>query len=413
MHRDLMAATAHTPPLVAVDEFPTLTAPGAAYLDSGATSQTPRVVLDAMAHYYETTRASVHRGVYPLAAEATERFEAGRERAAAWLGWDAPSTIFTRNATEAINLVAGAWGRTNVGEGDRIVLTEMEHHSNLVPWWMLAQEKGAVIEVVPINDNGELVLDELDAILSRGRVKVVGVVHVSNVVGTVNPVEEIVRKARAAGAVSVIDGSQAVPQIPVDLAAIDADFSAWPGHKAYGPTGIGVLHGRRELLEAMPPWLGGGHMIPSVSFEEVRFAAPPERFEAGTSAIAEAIGLGAAVDFLSGLGMEAVHAHERELVAYGLERLAEVPGVTLHGPSDPERRGAVISFAMDVAHPHDVAEILGRDGVCVRAGHHCTQPLMKRLGVSATSRASFGVHTTRDDVDRLVAGLATVREVFA
>ena len=407
-----MAATATTP-LVAVDEFPTLAATGAAYLDSGATSQTPRAVLDAMAHYYETSRASVHRGVYPLAAEATELFEGARDRTAAWLGWDAPSTIFTRNATEALNLVAGAWGRANVGEGDRIVLTEMEHHSNLVPWWMLAQEKGAVIEVVPIDDDGELLLDELDVILSRGRVKVVAVVHVSNVLGTVNPVEEIVRRARAAGAISVIDGSQAVPQIPVDLKAIDADFYAWTGHKAYGPTGVGVLHGRRELLESMPPWLGGGHMISSVSFEEVRFAQPPERFEAGTSAIAEAIGLGAAVDFLSELGMDAVHAHERDLVAYALERLAEVPGITLHGPPDPDRRGAVVSFALDAAHPHDVAEILGRDGVCVRAGHHCTQPLMKRLGTTATSRASFAVHSTREDVDRLVAGLHRVLEVFA
>ena len=408
-----MAATAHTSSLVAVEEFPTLASTGVAYLDSGATSQTPRVVLDAMANYYETARASVHRGVYPLAVEATELFEAARDRAAAWLGWDAPSTIFTRNATEAINLVAGTWGRANVGEGDRIVLTEMEHHSNLVPWWMLAQEKGAVLEVVPVDDNGELVLSELDAILSRGNVKVVAVVHVSNVLGTVNPVADIVRRARAAGAVTVIDGSQAVPQVPVDLAAIDADFYAWTGHKAYGPTGVGVLHGRRELLEAMPPWLGGGHMISSVSFEEVRFAPPPERFEAGTSAIAEGIGLGAAVEFLSGLGMDTVHAHERELVAYALERLAEVPGLTIHGPPDPDRRGAVISFALDVAHPHDVAEILGRDGVCVRAGHHCAQPLMKRLGTTATSRASFAVHSTREDVDRLIAGLHRVREIFA
>jgi cysteine desulfurase / selenocysteine lyase len=289
----------------------------------------------------------------------------------------------------------------------------MEHHSNLVPWWMLAQEKGAVIEVVPIDDNGELILSELDAILARGRVKVVGAVHVSNVLGTVNPVEEIVRKARAAGAVSVIDGSQAVPQIPVDLAAIDADFYAWTGHKAYGPTGIGVLHGRRELLETMPPWLGGGHMIASVSFEEIRFAQPPERFEAGTSAIAEGVGLGAAVEFLSGLGMEAVHAYERDLVGYAFERLTEVPGLTVHGPADPDRRGAVVSFAMDVAHPHDVAEILGRQGVCVRAGHHCAQPLMRRLGVGATSRASFAIHSTREDVDRLVEGLGPVREVFA
>lgn len=408
-----MAGTVHAPPLVAIDEFPTLAHTGAAYLDSGATSQTPRTVLDAMAHYYETTRASVHRGVYPLAAEATDLFEGARDRVAAWLGWDAPSTIFTRNATEALNLVAGTWGRANVAEGDRIVVTEMDHHSNLVPWWMLAQEKGAILEVVHLDDHGELLLDELDAILSRGRVKLVAVAHVSNVVGTINPVAEIVAKARAAGAVSVVDGAQAVPQIPVDLAAIGADFYAWTGHKAYGPTGIGVLHGRRELLEVMPPWLGGGHMIHAVSFEDITFAAPPARFEAGTSAIAEAIGLGAAVDLLSRLGMDTVRAHERELVAHALERLAEVPDLSIHGPADPDRRGALVSFSLDGVHPHDVADILGRDGVCVRAGHHCTQPLMKRLGITASTRASFAVHSTREDIDRLIAGLHRVREIFA
>ena len=395
------------------EQFPTLAHTGAAYLDSGATSQTPQSVIDAMTAYYETARASVHRGVYPLAAEATERFEGARDRVAAFLNWDAPSTILTRNATESLNLVAGTWGRANVGEGDTIVLTEMEHHSNLVPWWMLAQEKGAKLAVVPIDDEGELVLSELDAILSRGRAKVVAVAHVSNVVGTINPVAEIAARARAAGAITVVDGAQAVPQIPVDLAEIGADFYAWTGHKAYGPTGIGILHGRRELLETMPPWLGGGHMIHSVTFEEITFAAPPARFEAGTSNIAEGIGLGAAVDFLSGLGMTAVRAHERELVEYALERLPEIEGLTIHGPPDAARRGALISFALDGIHPHDVAEILGRDGVCVRAGHHCTQPLMKRLGITASTRASFAVHSTRDDVDRLIAGLHKVREVFA
>jgi cysteine desulfurase/selenocysteine lyase len=282
-----------------------------------------------------------------------------------------------------------------------------------VPWWMLAQEKGAILEVVPVDGAGELVLSELDSILSRGRVKVVAVVHVSNVLGTINPVADIVRRARGAGAITVVDGSQAVPQIPVDLREIDADFYAWTGHKAYGPTGVGVLHGRRELLEAMPPWLGGGHMISSVSFEEIRFADPPERFEAGTSAIAEGIGLGAAVDFLAGIGMDTVRAHERDLVGLALERLREVPGITIHGPTEAERRGAVISFTMDVAHPHDIAEILGRDGVCVRAGHHCAQPLMKCLGESATARASFAVHSTGEDVERLIAGLHRVREIFA
>ena len=290
----------------------------------------------------------------------------------------------------------------------------MEHHSNLVPWWMLAEATGATLEVVGIDDEGELRLDELDEILARGAVKLVAVAHVSNVLGTINPVAEVVARARAAGAATVVDGAQAVPQIPVDLAAIDADFYAWTGHKAYGPTGIGVLHGRRELLETMPPWLGGGHMIHSVSFEEVRFAEPPARFEAGTSAIAEAIGLGAAVDFLDGIGMPAVREHERELVAYALDRLTrDVEGISVHGPAGADRRGAVISFSVEGVHPHDVAEILGRDGVCVRAGHHCAQPLMKRLGIGASTRASFAVHSTRDDVDRLVAGLRTVQEVFA
>jgi cysteine desulfurase/selenocysteine lyase len=408
-----MAGAVHTEPLVGAEQFPTIAHTGVAYLDSGATSQTPRTVIDAMTHYYETARASVHRGVYPLAAEATELFEGARDRAAAWLGWTPESTIFTRNASEAVNLVAGAWGRANVGEGDRIVLTEMEHHSNLVPWWMLAQEKGAILEVVGIDDDGELRMDELDEILARGRVKVVAFAHVSNVVGTVNPVAEIAARARAAGAISVVDGAQAVPQIPVDLRAIDADFYAWTGHKAYGPTGIGVLHGRRELLEAMPPWLGGGHMIHNVSFEKITFAAPPARFEAGTSAIAEGIGLGAAVELLQGLGMETVREHERDLVAHATDRLlSEVPGLTIHGPRDPDRRGALLSFALEDIHPHDIAEILGRDGVCVRAGHHCAQPLMKRLGISASTRASFAIHSTREDVDRLVTGLHRVREIF-
>ncbi|MDX6664835.1 MAG: cysteine desulfurase / selenocysteine lyase [Solirubrobacteraceae bacterium] len=408
-----MAGALHTEPLVATAEFPTLAHSGAAYLDSGATSQTPRAVLDAMASYYETSRASVHRGVYPLAAEATDRFESARDRIAAWLGWDAPSTIFTRNATEALNLVAGTWGRANVAAGDRIVVTEMEHHSNFVPWWMLAQEKGATLELVHVDDNGELLLDELDEILARGRVKVVAVAHVSNVVGTINPVAEIVARARAAGAITVVDGAQAVPQIPVSLPELDADFYAWTGHKAYGPTGVGVLHGRRELLETMPPWLGGGHMIHNVTIEKVTFAEPPARFEAGTSAIAEAIGLGAAVDLLDGLGMENVRAHERELVAYTLERLPEIAGLSIHGPADPDRRGALVSFSLEGIHPHDVAEILGRDGVCVRAGHHCAQPLMAQLGIGASTRASFAVHSTREDVDRLITGLHTVREVFA
>jgi len=394
-------------------EFPSLDREGLVYLDSGATSQTPRTVLEAMEDYYAHHRGSVHRGVYPLAAEATELFEGARERIARWLNWDSAETIFTRNVTEALNLVAYAWGDANVGHGDRVVVTEMEHHSNFVPWQQLALRRGAIFSVVGVDDEGQLKLEELDALLAGGDVKVVAVAHVSNVVGTINPIADIVARAHAAGAIVVVDGAQAVPQIPVDLEALGADFYGWTGHKAYGPTGIGVLHGRADLLAAMPPFITGGHMIASVSAEETRWAQSPAKFEAGTSNIAEAIGLGAAVDFLQGIGMEQVRAHERELVAYALERLRGVQGVTLHGPPDPAERGALVSFALQGIHPHDVAEILGRDGVCVRAGHHCAQPLMRRLGVAATSRASFGVHNTHEDVDALIAGLAKVQEVFA
>jgi cysteine desulfurase/selenocysteine lyase len=394
-------------------EFPSLDREGLVYLDSGATSQTPRVVLDAMEDYYGHHRGSVHRGVYPLAAEATELFEGARERIARWLNWDPAATIFTRNVTEALNLVAYAWGDANVGPGDRVVVTEMEHHSNFVPWQQLALRRGADFSVVGIDDDGLLRLDELDALLAGGDVKVVAVVHVSNVVGTINPIEEIVRRAHDAGAIAVIDGAQAVPQLPVDLGAIGADFYGWTGHKAYGPTGVGVLHGRADLLAAMPPFITGGHMIASVSVEETRWAQSPAKFEAGTSNIAEAIGLGAAVDFLGAIGMEQVREHERDLVTYAMERLRAVPGVKLHGPPDAAQRGALVSFEIEGIHPHDVAEILGRQGVCVRAGHHCCQPLMRRLGVGASSRASFAVHNTVEDVDTLIAGLAKVQEVFA
>jgi cysteine desulfurase/selenocysteine lyase len=394
-------------------EFPVLDREGLVYLDSAATSQTPRAVIDSMTDYYEAHRASVHRGVYPLAVEATELFEGARDRIARWLGWGPAETIFTRNATEALNLVAYSWGSANVGPGDRVVITEMEHHSNLVPWQMLCRRTGATLDWVPVDDDGLLVLGVLDDLLARGDVKLVAVAHVSNVVGTINPVAEIARRAHAAGAVVVVDGSQAVPQLPVDLQAIDADFYAWTGHKAYGPTGVGVLHGRRELLDAMPPFLGGGHMIASVSLEESRYAQAPAKFEAGTSAIAEVIGLGAAVDFLQGIGMEHVRDHEADLAAYALERLAAVPGMRILGPLDPAARGALVAFALDGVHPHDVAEIVGAQGVCVRAGHHCAQPLMKRFGVGATTRASFAVHNTREDVDRLIDGLARVREIFA
>jgi cysteine desulfurase/selenocysteine lyase len=386
-------------------EFPVLAREGLVYLDSAATSQTPRPVIEAMDRYYTEYRASIHRGVYPLAAEATEAYETAREKVAAFAGSTAGETIFTRNATEAINLVAYAWGRANVRPDDTVVVTRMEHHSNIVPWQLL----GCRIEWVDIDDDGLLDLDGLDAALARGP-KAVAVAHVSNVLGTVNPIGEIARRAHDAGAIVVVDGAQAAPHLPIDVS--DVDFYAWTGHKAYGPTGIGVLHGRRSLLEAMPPFLGGGHMIARVTEEGSTWAEPPAKFEAGTMMVAEAIGLGAAVDFLSGIGMDAVWEHSRDVVGYAVERVREVPGLTLYGP-DIEHRGSVCAFSLDGVHPHDVAEILGREGVCVRAGHHCAQPLMRRLGVSATSRASFAVHSTHDEVDRLIDGLGTVREVFA
>jgi cysteine desulfurase / selenocysteine lyase len=382
------------------------------YLDSAATSQTPQPVIDAMTRYYTESRASIHRGVYPLAVEATELYEGARRRIARWLGSTPEETIFAANATAAINMVAYTWGRQQVHRGDLVVLTEMEHHSNIVPWQLLCQDREAELAYVPVLDDGQLDLDALEALLAR-EPKLVSFVHVSNVLGTINPAETIVRRAHEAGAVVLIDGTQAVPQLPVDLRAIDADFYAWTGHKAYGPTGIGVLHGRRELLEEMPPFIGGGHMIRTVAANESTWTDLPWKFEAGTSQIAEAIGLGAAVDWIQALGIEPIRAHEEALVADALLRLgSEAPGLTVHGPLDAADRGALVSFSLDGAHPHDVGEILGRRGVCVRAGHHCAQPLMRRLGVHATTRASFAAHNTADDVTRLIEGLGEVRRVL-
>ncbi|HWF74131.1 MAG TPA: SufS family cysteine desulfurase, partial [Solirubrobacteraceae bacterium] len=363
------------------------------YLDSGATSQTPQPVIDAMTHYYTHSRASIHRGVYPLAVEATDLFEGARQRIADWLGSTIEETLFTANVTAAINMVAYTWGRANVKAGDLVVITEMEHHSNVVPWQMLCLEREAELAYVPVLDNGHLDMDAFEVLMAR-EPRLVAVAHVSNVLGTINPVAHIVRRAHQAGAVVVVDGAQSVPQLPVDLKEIDADFYAWTGHKAYGPTGIGVLHGRRELLEAMPPFLGGGHMIRFVGDKESTWADLPWKFEAGTSQIAEAIGLGAAVDFIRGLDIERIRTHEEALVAEALERLAEVPGLTIHGPMTASERGALISFALEGAHPHDVGEILGREGVCIRAGHHCAQPLMRRLGIGSSTRASFAAHNS-------------------
>jgi cysteine desulfurase/selenocysteine lyase len=382
------------------------------YLDSAATSQKPEVVIEAMNRYYREENANVHRSVYELAEKATAAYEGARERAAEFVNWDSSSTIFAKNVTEAINLVAYAWGLANLKQGDEILVTEMEHHSNLVPWQIAAQHRGASLRYLHVQEDGTLSLDELDSELARGTIRMVAVAHISNVLGTLNPVEEITRRAHAAGSLVLVDGAQAVPQIAVDVAAIGCDFYGWTGHKALGPTGIGVLHARRALLEEMPPFMGGGSMISTVSEQESTWNAVPWKFEGGTPPIAEAAGLGAAIDYLAALGMDSVRAHEAELTAYALERLPEVPGITLFGPTELDKRGGAISFALEGLHPHDVAELLGREGVCIRAGHHCAQPLMRHLGVAATARASFHVYNSRADVDRLVDALNKAREVF-
>jgi cysteine desulfurase / selenocysteine lyase len=410
-----MAATAEHPLVDVRADFPVLNrvfdGRRVAYLDSAATAQRPRPVVETMDEFQRSSYAPIHRGVYELARESTDAFESARTRIAEFVGWDPACSIFTRNATEAINLVAYSWGRGNVGAGDEVLITEMEHHSNIVPWQMLCEETGARLRYLTLTEGAELSLDQLDSVLAEGRVKLVAFAHVSNVLGTINPVAEIVRRARAAGAVTLVDGAQAVPQMPVDLSELDADFYAWTGHKALGPT-IGMLHGRRELLEGMRPFLGGGHMISRVEREHSTWNDLPFKFEAGTSAATEAVGLGAAVEYLAAVGMENVRAHERELTAYALERLPEVDGITLFGPTDLDRRGGVVPFAIEGIHPHDIAELCDREAVCVRAGHHCAQPLMRVLGVGATARASFHVYNARDEVDRLVEALTGAREVF-
>jgi cysteine desulfurase/selenocysteine lyase len=383
-----------------------------AYLDSAATSQKPEAVIRAIDHYYRTSNANIHRSVYELAVKATEAYEGARERVAAFVGWDPTTTIFTGNASASINLVAYAWARHELKPGDEILVTEMEHHSNIVPWQLAAHDTGATLRYLHVGDDGTLSLDELDEELARGSIRMVAVAHVSNVLGTLNPVAEIAARAKAAGALTLVDGSQAVPQLPVDVSALGCDFYAWTGHKALGPTGIGILHGRRELLESMRPFLGGGHMISTVGEQESTWNELPWKFEAGTSPIAEAVGLDAAIDYLDQIGMDTVRAHEAELTAYALERLPDVPGITIFGPMDVDKRGGVVSFTVDGLHAHDVAELCGRENVCIRAGHHCAQPLMRHLGVPATARASFHVYNSREDVDKLVDALHTARKVF-
>ena len=381
-----------------------------AYLDSAATAQKPRAVIDAVTRFYEEHYASVHRGVYELSATATRLYEGAREKLRAFLGArDASEIVFVRNATEAINRVAWSWGRRNVGAGDEVIVTTMEHHANIVPWQMLCEERAARLRVLPIRDDGSLELEALPALFSE-RTRLVAVTHVSNVLGTINPVREIVALAHARGVPVLVDGAQAAPRIPVDVRELGCDFYAVSGHKLYGPSGIGALYARAELLEAMPPWQGGGSMIESVSFDKTTYAAVPTRFEAGSPNAEGAVGLGAALDWLDAIGMERVAQHERELLDYGTRLLDDIPGVRIYG-----RAGAktgVLSFTLAGVHAHDLGTVLDGEGVAIRAGHHCAQPLMERYGVPATARASLGVYTDHEDLDRLARAVRKAVEIF-
>jgi cysteine desulfurase / selenocysteine lyase len=383
------------------------------YLDSAATSQKPQAVLDVMDHYYETCNANVHRGVYSLAEEATAAYEEARRKVARFIGAARrEEVIFTKSTTEAMNLVAHSWARTNLQAGDAVLLTQMEHHANVVPWHMLAAERGVEVRWIPLTDEGHLDLSNLDQLLDG--VRLVGVTAVSNVLGTINDVRSVADAAHAAGAVVLVDAAQSVPHLPVDVGALGADFLAFSGHKMCGPTGVGVLWARMDLLEAMPPFLGGGEMITDVRLDGFTPAEPPLRFEAGTPPIAEAIGLGAAIDYINSVGLEAIRQHEVELTRYALGMLDERFGERLrvHGPPRAEERSGVISFDMGTIHAHDVAQVLDAEGVCVRAGHHCAKPLMRVLGVPATARASFYIYNDRADVDALGDALAAVEKMF-
>ena len=391
-------------------DFPFLET-GVAYLDSANTSQRPRQVLEAMNAYFTRFNANIHRGAYRASEEATEHYEGTRDKVRRYVNAASrKEVIYTRGTTEGINLVAYSWGRQNIREGDLIVITILEHHSNVVPWQILAQEKGARVEYVDIDDRGELRLDQFHALMEQ-RPKLVAFPQVSNALGTVNPYVEMTAAAKAAGAVVLIDGAQGAPHLGIDVQATGCDFYAFSGHKICGPTGAGVLYGRRELLEAMPPFMGGGDMIRSVSTTGTTYAELPQKFEAGTQAIAEVIGLGAAIDYVTGVGLDRIHAHEQRLVEYALEALSEIEGLRTFGPP-VERRAGVISFTVEGIHPHDLATILDRHGVDVRAGHHCAMPLMTRLDVPATTRASFYLYTLPSEIDRLVEGLKDAKRIF-
>ena len=380
------------------------------YLDSAATTQKPRMVIDEIDRFYEEANSNVHRGVHLLSERATERFEGAREKVRAFINArEAREIVFVRGTTEAINLVAGSFGRDRIGEGDEILITHMEHHSNIVPWQLLAEQTGAVLKVVPISDDGELLLDDYERLLGP-RTKLVSLIYISNALGTVNPIKDMVATAHAAGVPVLVDAAQAVAHRPVDVQELDCDLLAFSGHKLYGPTGIGVLYGKAALLESMAPYQGGGEMILSVSFAGTTYNTIPARFEAGTPNVAGAVGLGAAIDFMNSLESEAVGAHERDLIAYGAERLATVPGLEIVGR--PREKSGAHSFIMGRIHPHDIGTVLDSEGVAVRTGHHCTQPLMERLGLTATARASFGIYNTREDIDRLTEALGKVGELF-
>jgi cysteine desulfurase / selenocysteine lyase len=382
------------------------------YLDSAATSQKPRQVIDRIVRFYETENANVHRGVYELGEMATAAYEGAREKCARFIGARSPrSIVFTRSTTESINLVRYTWARVNVGEGDEVLVTEMEHHSNLVPWQLLCQENGATLRHLPIDDDGKLRIDLLEDYVTP-RTKLVCVGLMSNVLGTINPVRRLADAVHAVGGRIVVDAAQGAPHVRIDVNELDADFLAFSSHKMCGPTGAGVLYGREDLLEEMPPFHGGGEMIREVWADRATYNEIPYKFEAGTPNIAQAVGMGAAVEYLEDLGMEAVRQHEVEIASYALERLRDA-GATIYGPSDPAERGAVISFNIEGVHPHDLATILDQEGICIRAGHHCAQPLMRRLGVPATSRASFYVYNTREEVDLLVDALDGARGWFA
>ncbi|HVM13350.1 MAG TPA: cysteine desulfurase [Egibacteraceae bacterium] len=384
------------------------------YLDSAATSQKPRVVIEAMARVYETYNSNVHRGVHALAEECTESYEDARGKIARFVGADPRGLVFTKNVTEAINLVAYSWARTRLGEGDILLSTQLEHHANIVPWQLVQPIAGYDLRYVPVTGDGFLDVEAFDEIVSSGRVKLFAVSAVSNVLGTIVPVAELAARVRAANpdAVVVVDGAQRVPHMPTDMAELDADFLGFTGHKMCGPTGIGVLAGKPELLEAMPPFLGGGEMIANVTLEGTTFNEVPYKFEAGTPPYAEAIGLGAAVDYLSGLGMDAIREHEIELLSEALDALGAVEGITVHGPKDPHARGAAISFAIDGIHPHDIGTLMDREGVAVRAGHHCAKPLMRVLGAPATTRASFYLYNSPDEIGALVDAIDVTKKFF-